>query len=157
MASVKVSDFNTASTNNRPTIVVGTAFRGSDGALYMVDGDETGGGQVVIPPKLPSTSVLAVSGASGTQTSTATVVSSYPSIAYQVAWSANSGVGSIDVEATVNGSTWSTLSFGSQPSYAGASGSLMLNIETLGIQQTRVKITISSGTVTLAVSIAGGW
>lgn len=42
-ASKKVSVFNSDGTNQRATVVVGSAFVGSDGELYMLQGDETTG------------------------------------------------------------------------------------------------------------------
>jgi len=46
--ATKVSDFNTSGTNQRATVVVGLAFRGLDGELYVVEGDQTGGIPVTV-------------------------------------------------------------------------------------------------------------
>lgn len=43
MPGKKVSTFNTDGTNQRSTMVVGTAYRGTDGELYVTDGDQTVG------------------------------------------------------------------------------------------------------------------
>lgn len=44
MPAKKVSVFNSDGTNQRATVIVGLGFRGSDGELYVVDGDQTTGG-----------------------------------------------------------------------------------------------------------------
>lgn len=41
MPAKKVSVFNSDGSNQRATVIVGQAFRGSDGELYVLDGDET--------------------------------------------------------------------------------------------------------------------
>lgn len=47
--ATKVSAFNTSGTNQRATTVVGLAFRSAtDGELYVVEGDETGGLPVTV-------------------------------------------------------------------------------------------------------------
>lgn len=44
MVAKKVSTFNSDGTNQRATVIVGMGFRGADGELYVVDGDQTTGG-----------------------------------------------------------------------------------------------------------------
>lgn len=73
MVAKKVSIFNSDGTNQRATVIVGLGFRGTDGELYVVDGDQTTGGMNVnasfSPPALQNVNI--------TQIGSSTVLTDY--------------------------------------------------------------------------------
>lgn len=81
-----------------------------------------------------------------------TAITSQDNVAYQVTYS-GSPTGSFNVEATLDGTTWSTLVFSPAMTAANSASPFLININQVPYAQLRLKYTPSSGTGTMTAIV----
>lgn len=87
-------------------------------------------------------------------TSDPTNIENLDHIAYQAVWT-GTPTGSVTIEGTVDGDTWTTITLDTTISAAGSADDALIVLNNLPFVSIRLKYTASSGSGTLNVNISG--